>query len=577
MSSFNQIATKLLIIGIIILAIILRFTGINWDNNTHLHPDERFLTMVGIDTKIPNSLKNYLNPKTSSLNPVNLYDNEGNRKYPFYVYGALPITLNKLASIFSANDNYNGFTITGRLFSAFLDILTVILIYKTIKLIEEKLKLNSSIKYLASFFYAISVLPIQLSHFFAVDLFLNTFLFASFYFCIRFYIKNEYQPLIFSGIFLGFAFGSKITAIFFLPLLLSIIGIYYVQRIKFSRSFVAIFKENKKTLLTLIMSFMIFLFFTYFSIRISNPYMFENASFLNPKISTLLIQNWQTLKSWESEDAWFPPGVQWLNRTPVLFSLFNLILFGVGIPYFFFAILGIVIILARKRNIIFITILLWVMAFFLFQSTQIVKAIRYFIFIYPFLAIFAALGWDSLLTNKHVIFKFICLIIVVIWPLSFLSIYKTPHSRIEASDWIYDNIPEGSVIAWEVWDDPLPLRFAGQQKYFNHLELHIFNPDSSEKWEKLNEVLSQSDYYILSSNRAWASISRVPERYPITSKFYDDLFAGKRGFIKIAEFNSYPSLEYLGIPLTIPDDLSEESFTVYDHPQVLIYKKVRGN
>lgn len=575
MKLLNQISPNLVFLGIMVLAIIFRFSGVNWDDNTHLHPDERFLTMVGIDTRIPKSFSDYLNPKASSLNPVNLFDNEGNRKYPFYVYGALPLTLTKIIAAISDNDNYNGFTITGRLFSAFLDLLVVMLIFKTIELLEKKLNLNGSIKYLASFFYTISVLPIQLSHFFAVDTFLSTFIFASFYFCIRFYVKNEIHSLMISGIFLGFAMASKITAVFYLPLALSIISICIIKQIKFSGSFKNVLNNNKNIFLYFFICLFVFLATTYLSLRISNPYMFENSSFLNPEISKLLVQNWRTLKSWESEDAWFPPAVQWLNRPPVFFSLFNLILFGVGIPYFLFILSGFFKIFAEKRNIIFTIILLWVVGFFLYQSVQPVKAIRYFIFIYPFLAIFAALGWDYLLNKQKMLFKLICLALVLIWPLSFISIYINPHSRIQASEWIYDTIPAGSTIAWEVWDDPLPLRLPNQQRYFNLLELHIFNPDSTEKWKEVNNVLSQSDYYILSSNRAWESISRVPERYPLTSKFYNELFVGKRGFIKVAEFNSYPSLNYLGIPIIIPDNLSEESFTVYDHPKVLIFKNVR--
>lgn len=35
-----------LLIGVLVLGAYFRFIGVNWDDNYHLHPDERFLTMV---------------------------------------------------------------------------------------------------------------------------------------------------------------------------------------------------------------------------------------------------------------------------------------------------------------------------------------------------------------------------------------------------------------------------------------------------------------------------------------------------------------------------------------------------
>ena len=57
----------------------LRFFGLNWDQNSHLHPDERFLTMVTNGLIWPKSLAEYFNSATNPLNPnnfgYNFYDN----------------------------------------------------------------------------------------------------------------------------------------------------------------------------------------------------------------------------------------------------------------------------------------------------------------------------------------------------------------------------------------------------------------------------------------------------------------------------------------------------------------------
>ena len=53
-------------------------------------------------------------------------------------------------------------------------------------------------------------------------------------------------------------------------------------------------------------------------------------------------------------------------------------------------------------------------------------------------------------------------------------------------------------------------------------------------------------------------------------EYYQDLFSGKLGFEKVKEFTLSPSI----FGINIPDQSADESFTVYDHPQILIYKKI---
>jgi len=47
------------------------------------------------------------------------------------------------------------------------------------------------------------------------------------------------------------------------------------------------------------------------------------------------------------------------------------------------------------------------------------------------------------------------------------------------------------------------------------------------------------------------------------------MFKGSLGFDLVATFEDYPTIG----PLVINDQNSEESFTFYDHPKVLIFKK----
>ena len=155
-----------------------------------------------------------------------------------------------------------------------------------------------------------------------------------------------------------------------------------------------------------------------------------------------------------------------------------------------------------------------------------------------------------------------------------MSIYTKDHSRVVASRWMYANIPAQSIISYEYWDDPLPLTVQDpMSRNYVGKEIHIFDPDTTEKWKIIDEQLKKTNYYVMSSNRGWGSIQKVPSRYPVASQFYTDMFQNKRGFTLVGDFVSYPSLRYLGIPVDFPDQWAEEAFTVYDHPQVLIFKR----
>ncbi len=134
-------------------------------------------------------------------------------------------------------------------------------------------------------------------------------------------------------------------------------------------------------------------------------------------------------------------------------------------------------------------------------------------------------------------------------------------------------ISQGSAIANEHFDDPLPFDMDGRIAFgsgpYRGLQLTLYDEDTPEKLENLLDLLDQADYICMSSGRLWQSIPRLPMRYPVTTRYYQLLFAGKLGFEKAAEFHSYPRL----LGLEFDDTWAEEQFTVYDHPKVLIYRK----
>lgn len=602
-----------LILGI---GILFRFTGLNWDQGHYLHPDERFLMMVATSMKWPTSLSEYFQTDESPLNPHNI-------GYNFYVYGTWPVIFIRIISEMVGKNAYGNIHVVGRVLSASLDIVTLITIFFITKRLysSRTTHVKTSISpvipaLLAMFIYSIMLLPIQLSHFSTVDPYVITSI-TLLLLMLTFYPTWKSGAL--GGTFFALALSAKISAIpIIIPLML-----YF---------FVYVFSAYKTKKYTHLLYF--FLFFSLTSIcvfRIFTPYLFaDNSLFLiNPKV----INNWKELQGFNDPDAWFPPGIQWINTPSLIYPTIQLFYWGLGVPLTWLSIVSFfwlskklsgplysdIITLFRKSNstneqktthiqqisTLLISLPIIIIAiFFLYQSMQYVMPLRYFWPIFPSLAIIIGIGLIDIYVQfeQKIVLSVIGVFLVfsLTAPLAYMSIYTSPHSRVAASEWIYTNIPTNTVISSEHWDDGLPLNIEnfGLNSFYQTIELPLYDPDSLEKWKDIAIKLDAIEYIIVTSNRVYGSITSAPERYPITTKYYQHLFSGSLGFSKVAEFTSRPTITfpflsacisppflYYGSVDTLSskqtcedgivfiDDYAEESWTVYDHPKITIFKK----
>ena len=159
------------------------------------------------------------------------------------------------------------------------------------------------------------------------------------------------------------------------------------------------------------------------------------------------------------------------------------------------------------------------------------------------------------------------LVTTALYAVAFEHVWVEPNTRMAASEWMVQHVRPGARIANEHWDDSVPV--GGRAQEFTLLELPVFEPDDDKKLDRLFDVLSQADYYVVSSPRAWKTIGRLPGRFPLMTRFYQELFADKLGFERVASFTSEPEL--FGVRLD--DSSAEEAFWVYDHPPVRIYRR----
>lgn len=449
----------ILLLFIILIGGYFRFVGINWDENFHLHPDERFLTMVESSLSPVKSLSEYFDTVNSTLNPHNA-------GYSFFVYGTFPIFLVRYVAGWLGKADYNHVFLIGRALSAGIDLLTILLIY----FCAERLYKNKWLSLIAAAFASGTVLFIQQSHFFVVDSFTNFFTLSAIYFAIciqksspsypfvrkkgdkkgiHLLVWNDLRYYLFFGLSLGLAAASKINTIVVAVLLP-----------------LAVFLNDPKDLIEdsdhkriLVLRNLALAAFTSFIVfRIFQPYAFSGPGFINLSLNPKWIDNLKELNFLSSGDSNYPPSLQWARRS-YWFGFENMIIWGLGLPL---GVTGVISILWMGKKILngawkdHLLLWLWTVVYFIWQSFRWNPTMRYFLPIYPTLIIIAAWGLVELWKfgkririgkiSFNIQFLSCILITIVItatflWAFAFTGIYTRPVTRVSASEWIYQNIP----------------------------------------------------------------------------------------------------------------------------------------
>jgi len=581
-------AVPILFALILALAAALRFYGLNWDQGTHLDPDERFLTMVESAMQWPSNLGQYFDEAHSPLNPRNV-------GYSFFVYGTLPLTIVRGVAGLLGQAGYDQVYLVGRAINGLFDLGSIVFLF----LLARELYRDSRVALLASFLLSTSVLAIQYSHFFVVDAAANFFVTGALYFLARVQRRGGLWNYALSGAFWGMAVASKISIFVFGPLAV-LVGAYLVWHTwTTTRSAAATFRSALRTGVGLVVLGLA----AGVAFRLGQPDAFLGPGLFGVALSPRWLANLDQARQLVSGNVDFPPNHQWTQRWPLWFPWSNMVLWGMGLP------LGLAAWVAwgaalwrllRRREWLHLIPVAWVAIVFLQEGTQWVKTMRYFLPIYPALALLAAWLliwlWDRAprtaplgrprrrLTWTRPRAALLATVVAggtLLWALAFMSIYTHPHSRVQASQWIYAHIPAGQALTAEGWDDALPLPIDGKVPYpspypasplpdtYRGVPMNWYDEDTPQKFQQALGWLDQADYIIESSNRLYGSIPRLPMRYPMTVHYYRALFDGSLGFKRVADITSYPQL--LGIQ--IPDQGAEEAFTVYDHPEVQIFQK----
>lgn len=576
------------------------------------------MRMVTAAIRIPRDLDIYFDTAHSPLNPAN------NRQ--IYSYGTLPIFatrfvaevlesgcspvaprfLQQLASRIAGAPpghcspgtftwTYSAFL--GRHLSAFADLGTVFLTY----LIGRTLY-GRRTGLLALTLAASTAFMIQQAHFFTVDSAATFFVTLTAWLATRAATAKAgdlpWPDLLLGGLSTGLAAACKISAVLASGLVVMGGMVWFLRTVRGTSS------PGRRWLYTLIqggVALVLAATLAFLAFRVGQPYAFQGPRAWDLRLEPTWIARLRQIAQEQSGAIDYPSGRQWTNRAPVAFPWINMVLWGMGLPLGLAAWAGWGLSGRQLAQGHWKSLVLWPWAttYFVFYATRWVKAMRYFLPLYPLLIVMAAYFLVTLQHRSRMLGRGMTLTVLTLtyfWGTAMAGIYLRPHTRILGSQWIFTHVAPGSTIANEHWDWGLPLRLGGRDPFrgmYHGVTLTLYDEDTPEKREKLLGWLDEADVIVMASNRLYASIARLPDRYPLTTTYYRSLLSGQLGFRLEADITSYlvigpfvfpdqeapypimaaasfaPQITQIPFPL-LP---AEESFSVYDHPRVLIFRK----
>jgi len=542
----SRLACVLYFLIIIGAGAFFRIYGYDWDEYRTIHPDERQI----VSFQIPKIHW----PKTDYQPPASQWLSTLNPK--FFAYGTFPMYLLKVTSFgyqkyFGAKHPVNMYAFA-RILMGFIGTLTLLVVY-----VLGRQSGDSRSGLLASLFLCFTVLHFQHSHFYVVEI-LQVFLITlAVYYGLK--IAQHGKGFILFGITLGLAVATKVSSLALLAPFFSGVVLYLwkQRRIFYMRIWILV-------VVTMVIAVVVCF--------IGMPFAFWD------------FQEFKRDLTDESRMVRLDPPrfytFQYMGTTPYWYHIVTMFWYSIGPPLFILMILGVFYSIKKsitERSTTDIYLLSWIIPFFLVTGQFGTKFARYMLPLMPVLAVFAALfvvRYRGFFKKAVRIFTILTIIFTILYSVAYIRIYSKPHTVVESSDWIFDNVFPGAHFLVETTAEftiPVSIRGKGNKFKFQERNLDLYRfPDNNSKADRIAENLEWADYIFSASKRVYGSVFRAPDRFPITCNFYRNLFAGHLGYELVKTFTSPPEL--LGLKLN--EDFADESFRVYDHPKIHIFKKV---
>lgn len=532
-----------------------RFIGLSWGLPYPMHPDERNMAVAVLELKCES-----LTDLSSCMNPH------------FFAYGQTPLYLAYGGiSLFHAvlgapaGISFEEATVALRVISALASLATAFVLFKLIKLFTgplpgEKHHQRLVKKYgaaLAVAAFIFSPYGVQFSHFGTTESLLMLLYTSIVYLSLRAAeeIENK-RTVLLLALCLGLGIGIKVSSVIFLAVPFLVFFIIFLQH------------KNRRS----------------HTVQ-SGITMLAGTAIAAVVCSPQTIISWKEFMGSFSYESAVATGMyrafytrQFVDTIPVLFQFEKVFPFALGFLPFALAILGFLLLSWKDRrlNILRLAIVVYLLP----TSFLFAKWSRFMAPVLPLMTVFGALFvlWLLNRTKKWMQTGVLLVFGISLLPgIAYISVYANPDVRFTASTWIYSHVPPKSKILSEtanVIDIPVPPpEYKKAPPSLGYVSFDFYHLDEDPSLQaQLHQYIQAADYIFVPSRRVF--MDHPASSFPQLGMYYDALFAGKLGYTKIKEFTSYPRISVFGHTLIeFPDEGAEETWTVFDHPVIRIYKR----
>jgi 4-amino-4-deoxy-L-arabinose transferase-like glycosyltransferase len=440
---------------------------------------------------------------------------------------------------------------------------------------------------LAAFFLACAVLHLRDSHFAATDIIMVFFCTVTLWTAVRLVERGDWGSVVLTGVAFGFALLAKYTGAF----VLGVVGLAYFMA------------PGRPTRVQPISTW------ARWAMRGTVPIVIGASIFL-----TLFPLVWQypskfraDLKEWVTDPLSGVTKPIWIGqfadlRVPEFYWFTNLLWWGLGPMLEILGLAGVIWLLVKwdRRTVVAAS---FPIIYFLTAGRTIAPMIRYSLPLIPALAVAAGvLGAEWLRRPGR---RMLALVVVgltvvttALYATAYMNVFRQPDSRLEASRWLLENVPENTKILVEpsqntppvggyltapnfnndyvLWGGTARREAERERKDYYHLYtfdayryLYADRYDNAEKRRYIDSRLEQADWIVMDDTyKIFYEHLQGPEN-AVVKQHYRDLLDGKLGFSVVKTFKTYPRL----FGVEINDDAAEMTFKLFDHPRVYILRR----